>query len=151
MPYTRLGPGASKKMNKSISWTIGLAAATWLSNAALAHNQGAWIGTWGTSPVGLPTVQKIGAYNLPPSSKVKGTIRYRLRVSLGGSQIRLRFSNEYGDSPLSLVAVTVGLASDGLDALPGSLKRVTFSGKEAITIPTGGLAQTDPIDISVKP
>src|SRR5262249_17481510 len=62
-----------------------------------------------------------------------------------------RFSNEYGDSPLSLVAVTVGLASHGLDALPGSLKRVTFSGKEAITIPTGGLAQTDPIDISVKP
>jgi len=45
----------------------------------------------------------------------------------------------------------VGLASHGLDALPGSLKRVTFSGKEAITIPTGGLAQTDPIDISVKP
>ena len=82
---------------------------------------------------------------------VKGTIRYRLRVSLGGRQIRLRFSNEYGDRPLTLAAATVGLAGKGLDALPASLKRATFDGKQAITISAGARALTDPIEISIKP
>src|SRR5579859_1468654 len=53
--------------------------------AAFGHDQGTWIGTWGTSPVGLPTVTKIGAYTMPPPITIKGTIRYRLRVSSGGS------------------------------------------------------------------
>src|ERR1700683_3809825 len=112
----------------------GVLASISISTAAVGHDQGTWIGTWGTSPTGLPTVAKLGAYTLPPPTTVKGTIRYRLRVSLGGSEVRLRFSNDYSDSPLSLAAATVGPAGDGLDALPGSLKRVAFSGKESINI-----------------
>jgi len=141
----------SKIMNKLIALAAGLTTAAWLSGAALAHEQDSWIGTWATSPTGLPTVQKIGAYSVPPPTTLKGTIRYRLRVSLGGSQIRLRFSNEYSDSPLSLAAATVGLAGDGLDALPGSLKRVTFSGKGFITIPARAPVLSDAVDLAVKP
>lgn len=118
---------------------------------AQANDQGSWIGTWATSPTGLPTVQKIGAYSLPPPATLKGTIRYRLRVSLGGSQIRLRFSNEYSDSPLLLAAATVGLAGDGLDALPGSLQRVTFNGKGSVTMPARAPALSDPVGLAVKP
>jgi lysophospholipase L1-like esterase len=43
------------------------------------------------------------------------------------------------------------LAGDGLDALPGSLKRVTFDGKGAVTLPARTSALTDPVDLSVKP
>jgi lysophospholipase L1-like esterase len=137
-------------MNKLTAVTAGLTAAACLCGATLAQDQASWIGTWATSPAGLPTVTKIGTYTLPPATLVKGTIRYRLRVSAGGSQIRLRFSNEYGDTPLSLAAATVGLAGDGLDARPGSLKRLTFTGKGSITIPARARALTDPVDLAVE-
>src|ERR1700730_7360494 len=95
------------RMIKPNGLLVGVLALISLSPAVFGHDQGAWIGTWGTSPVGLPTVTKIGTHTLPPPMRIKGTIRYRLRVSLGGGQIRLRFSNEYSDRPLSLAAVTV--------------------------------------------
>jgi lysophospholipase L1-like esterase len=130
---------------------VGVIASISITFSADSRAQGAWIGTWATSPTGLPTVAKLGTYTLPSPTTIKGTIRYRLRVSLGGTQVRLRFSNDYSDSPLLLAAATVGPAGDGLDALPGSLKRVTFNGKESITIPARASTVTDPVVLVVKP
>jgi len=137
-----------------IKWTgsvVGMLASIALSTGVVGHDQGEWIGTWGTSPVGLPTVAKIGAYTIPPPTSVRGTIRYRLRISLGGFQIRLRVSNVYSDSVLSLAAVTVGLAGNGLDAVPGSLKALTFRGKGSVMIPAKADALSDPVELAVKP
>src|SRR5690606_10627390 len=106
-----------------------------LSGSVLAQDGQAWVGTWASNPTGQPTVKKLGSFTLPVATTVKGTVRYRLRISQGGEQIRLRFSNEYGDKPLTINAATVGLASTGLDAVEGSLKVVTFGDRTAITIP----------------
>ncbi len=108
-----------------------------------------WIGTWATNPTGLPTVTKLGSFTLPVATNVKGTVRYRLRISQGGEQIRLKFSNEYGDKPLTINAATVGLAASGLDAVPGSLKAVTFGERPAMTIPAGAPALSDAIPLRV--
>jgi lysophospholipase L1-like esterase len=123
-----------------------------LSLSVLARERGTWIGTWETSPSGLWNVAKIGTYTVPVPTIVKGTIRYRLRISAGGSHLRLRFSNEYGSKPLSVTAATVGLAAaEGLDALPGSLQRLAFAGEPSIQIPAGAPALSDSIDFPVKP
>ncbi len=122
-----------------------LAALTCFSGLAAANDPPIWIGTWATSPTGLPTETKVGTYTYPSRVTFDGTIRYRLRISLGGSQIRLRFSNEYASGALALAGATVGIAADGMNAMPDSLKRVTFGGKRAINIPAGAPALTDPI------
>ncbi len=127
-----------------------LAALTCFSGLAAANDPPIWIGTWATSPTGLPTETKVGTYTYPSRVTFDGTIRYRLRISLGGSQIRLRFSNEYASGALALAGATVGIAADGMNAMPDSLKRVTFGGKRAINIPAGAPALTDPIDLPVK-
>jgi lysophospholipase L1-like esterase len=93
---------------------------------------------------------KIGSFTLPTATIVKGTIRYRLRISRGGDQIRLRFSNEFGDDALVLTAASVGLAGEGLNALAGSLKRITFGGQTSITVPAGAPVLSDPILLPVK-
>jgi lysophospholipase L1-like esterase len=132
---------------------VGVLALMLLSPAVFGRDEGNWIGTWGTSPVGLPPVINTVGHTRPSPIipiTVKGTIRYRLRVSLGGSQIRLRFSNEYGDTPLSLQAVTIGLAADGLDALPGSLTQVAFSKKGSVTLPVQTAAVSDSVNLAVK-
>ena len=137
-------------MKHMTAWIIRLTALTCFSGVAMARDNPTWIGTWATSPAGLPTLTKIGTRTLPVPTMVQGTFRLRLRISQGGSQIRLRFSNEYGDSPLTLTAATVGLAVDALDAAPGSLRKVRFAGAEAITLPAGSPALSDPIDLPVK-
>jgi lysophospholipase L1-like esterase len=120
-----------------------------LSSSLLAKDSGLWIGTWATNPTGQPNVARLGTFTLPVPTSLKGTVRYRLRISQGGDQLRLRFSNEYGDQPLRINAVTVGLASGGLDAVPGSLKPVTFGDKPATTLPPGAPAISDTIPFRV--
>jgi len=139
------------RMKRPAFWIAGFAVLAWFSSSVSASDREAWIGTWGSSPTGLSTVTKIGAYTIPPPTTVKGTIRYRLRISQGGRQIRLRLSNEYGEAPLTVAAVSVGLAGEGVDALPGSLKRATFGGRAAIVIPQGAPVLTDFVDLPVKP
>jgi len=121
-----------------------------LSTSVLAKESGVWIGTWATNPTGQPTVAKLGTFTLPVPTILKGTVRYRLRISQGGEQIRLRFSNEYGDKALTINAATVGLASTGVDATKGSLKTVTFGNKAAITLPPGAPAVSDVIPLRVS-
>jgi lysophospholipase L1-like esterase len=120
-----------------------------LSGSALAKDDGVWIGTWAMNPTGLPNVAKLGSFTLPEPTTVNGTVRYRLRISQGGTQIRLRFSNEYSDKPLTINAATVGLAATGLDAAQGSLRAITFGDRTAITIPTGAPVLSDAIPLSV--
>jgi lysophospholipase L1-like esterase len=120
------------------------------SFSAVAQARGAWIGTWQSSPAGLPPETKSGRSPSPVPAIVKGTIRYRFRISQGGSPIRLRFSNEYGSSAFALTAVTVGMANQGLDAVAGSLKQVTFGGSASINIPAGAPALSDPVALPIK-
>jgi len=51
--------------------------------------------------------------------------------------------------PITLNAVTVGLASVSLNAAPGSLRKVTFGGKETITVPAGAPVLSDAIALEV--
>jgi lysophospholipase L1-like esterase len=80
---------------------------------------------------------------------VQGTVRCKLVVSAGGSQLRLRISNEVGRSPPYLTAVSVGLARAAFDAVPGSLKGVTFSGSRSVAIPPGAPMLSDPVNLRV--
>src|SRR6185437_16701457 len=98
------------RVGRDVLGVVALGALSLLGGEGLAHASSPhshWIGTWEMSPAGLPTISKIGADSLPPIITVKGTIRYRIRISLGGSQVRLRFSNEYGKSALTVAAVSV--------------------------------------------
>jgi hypothetical protein len=73
------------------------------------------------------------------------TVRERVRISIGGSQIRIRLSNEYGSSPLVVGSVTVAEPNGPASIKPGSIRAVTFAGKNSITIPAGAPATSDPV------
>jgi len=65
------------------------------------------------------------------------TVRERVRVSIGGSQIRLRFSNEFGSSPLLIGAATVAIPKDVSTIKEESIQNVTLGGRKSIEIPVG--------------
>jgi len=103
-----------------------------------------WIATWTTSPEPAD-----GNPNRPLLKIDNQTVRERVRVSAGGSQIRLRLSNEYGSSPLTIGPVTVASTIDFASIKPGSTRAVTFAGSNSITIPAGAPALSDPINFLV--
>ena len=138
-------------MTSRISLTIGLSAFIWASTPRLSHTASVWIGTWESSPAGLPTMAKIGSLVVPPPATISGTVRFRLQISAGGNHIRLKVSNQYGNRALDIASVSVGVAGDGLDATPGTLKRVTFARQIAISLPAGASVLSDPVDLRVEP
>jgi hypothetical protein len=86
---------------------------------------------------------------------INSTIRQTVHTSVGGKQIRLRISNNFGATNLEISAATVALplnGSSGASAIQqGSLVPLTFSGSKGIVIPNGALAVSDPIDFAVQP
>ena len=111
----------------------------------LAGAQGnTWIATWAASPEPADP-----GPNKPLLSIEDQTVRERVRVSLPGTQICLRLSNEYGSAPLVIGSVTVAAAVDATSVRPGSIQAVTFGGHNSVTIPAGAPAVSDPVAFPV--
>ena len=112
----------------------------------VAASTNAWVATWATSPQsGTPNPRE------PLLSIDNQTVREHLRASIGGSQIRLRFSNEFGSSPLLIGAATVAIPRDASSIKEESIQNVTFEGRNSIEIPAGAPVVSDPISFSVTP
>jgi len=107
----------------------------------------AWVGSWGASP--LPPRQAFGPFPATPAFSNQ-TVREVVRLSLGGRQIRLRLTNEYGKKPLHIGAVTVARAGDDGGIVAGTRHSVTFSGRRTAIIPAGAPLLSDPVDLKVS-
>ncbi|HEX8814936.1 MAG TPA: SGNH/GDSL hydrolase family protein [Terriglobales bacterium] len=101
-----------------------------------------WLPTWTASPAPADPDPNEPILNLQNQ-----TVRSRVRISAGGSQIRVRLSNEYGTSPIHVGSVTVAQPKDAASIQPASLHQVTFAGKNSITIPAGAPVLSDPVSL----
>lgn len=99
----------------------------------------AWIGTWGTAPV----------YADPGQSFQADTLRQVVHVSIGGSQMRVRFTNRFGDTPIVIGSAAVALQGSGAAPRAGTLHRLTFMGAAGITIPPHADVYSDPVALRV--
>ena len=112
----------------------------------VAASTNAWIVTWATSPQsGAPDPRE------PLLNIDNQTVRERVRASIGGSRIRLRFSNEFGSSPLLIGAATVAIPKDVSTIKEESIRNVTFEGRNSIEIPAGAPVLSDPISLQLTP
>jgi lysophospholipase L1-like esterase len=104
-----------------------------------------WIATWTASPEAAEPDPDEGLLNLNDQ-----TVRERVRVTVGGEQIRIRLSNECGSAPILVGRVSVGVAQGTTSVVPGSLRRVTFGGQDAILIPPGAPVLSDPVGFPIS-
>ncbi|MET9907593.1 SGNH/GDSL hydrolase family protein [Streptomyces sp. NPDC006476] len=72
---------------------------------------------------------------------------YRLIVhtGVGGTDLRVRLSNAFGDRPVTFDSVHAGIQQTGAALVHGSNRRLTFGGARSITIPAGAVALSDPL------
>src|SRR5688500_3903650 len=86
----------------------GAAGRSAATPAAAAARDVRWVATWGTSP------QLTEERNLPPAPGLSGnTLRQLVRVSVGGRRVRVRFSNAFGDGPLTIAGARVAASAGG--------------------------------------
>jgi lysophospholipase L1-like esterase len=117
-----------------------------LAGAQRNAPQNAWIATWAASPQPTAPNPSKPFFNIEDQ-----TVRERVRVSIGGAQICIRFSNEYGSSPLLVGSVTVASPTDPSSVRPGSIHTVTFGGHNSVTIPARAPVLSDPVAFPVAP
>ena len=110
-----------------------------------AAPRNAWIATWAASPQATAPDPDEPLLNIEDQ-----TVRERVRVSIGGSQVRIRLSNEYGSAPLLIGSATVAAPDDPASVRPGSIQTVTFGGRNSVVIPAGAPVLSDPVAFSVN-
>jgi len=119
------------------------AAAALTIAASPAARADGWIASWGASQA-FPVGQDFNYQ----------TLRQMIRLSAGGKQVRIRFSNETGLFPLVIGAAHIAKPASGaplgtIDAATDHA--LTFSGLASITVAPGAAALSDPVEIEVAP
>lgn len=101
----------------------------------------AWIGTWATAPVFADEGQSFQG----------DTLRQVVHVSIGGSQVRVRFTNRFGDAPVVIGDAAVAIESSGASPVAGTERRVTFMGARSVTLPPHSDVYSDPVTLRIPP
>ncbi len=104
-----------------------------------------WVGTWTAAQ------QLTEPANMPPSPGLSNnTLRQIVHVSIGGNQLRMKFSNQYGSTPVTMNSVHLAVSTGGSTIQTGTDKALTFEGKEAVTIPVGETVSSDVVNFSIS-
>ena len=105
-----------------------------------------WVGTWGNSP------QLTEPQNLPPPPGLTGnTLRQVVQVSIGGKQLRVRFSNVFGTNPVVMNSAHLALSAGRSAIKTRTDEALTFLGSPSVIIPAGEAVVSDPFDFDLAP
>ncbi|MFF8450293.1 SGNH/GDSL hydrolase family protein [Streptomyces leeuwenhoekii] len=122
----------------------GLAGGRPPHNPAAPASTGTWVGTWATAPAAAEP--GTGATGLAGRS-----VRNVVHTTVGGTSARITLSNLYGRSPLTITHASLALAAgaDSAAAVPGTMRRLTFTGSPRVVIPAGGQVTSDVARLAV--
>ncbi|MFD8921220.1 SGNH/GDSL hydrolase family protein [Streptomyces sp. NPDC059569] len=79
------------------------------------------------------------------------THRVVVHTSAGGSALRIRLSNAFGEQPVTFGRAYVGVRASGAAVVPGSNRALSFRGAASVTVPPGGSVYSDPLPGTVRP
>ena len=122
----------------------GMLAAPFLPATAQAALTDPWCATWGCAPAGPPPSGSALTLN-------GQTLRLVVRASIGAGRLRIRLSNELGNTVLRIGAAGIGLRASAASVYAGTSRSLSFGGRAGIAIPAGAPALSDPVDLSVGP
>ena len=122
---------------------LALAAAA----AALASSpaQADWVASWTAAPhAPLATEGPFAA-----ASYDNVTLTQIIRVTEGGTRLRVTFSNRYGAQPLAIGAARIAQIDAGGNEVPGTGRVLTFGGEPGAVIPRGAPFVSDTVDVAL--
>jgi lysophospholipase L1-like esterase len=124
-----------------VSVVLGFALALIPAASGQAQANRKWVATWMASPMAGTWA---GEFH-------DQTVRMTVHLSIGGSRLRVEFSNAFGEHSLIIGAAHLAVQAIGAAIVPGSDRPLTFGGASSVTIPPGALYVSDPVDLNVSP
>lgn len=100
-----------------------------------------WIGTWATAPQPFLPRSVLRLRNQ--------TLRLIVHTSAGGTKVRIRISNTFGDRPLLIGGAHIARRTAAADIDSSSGRTLTFHGLSSATIPARSTAVSDPVEMDV--
>lgn len=146
------------KVNKQISLALSVfiflgfachSAKVATSTQKMDGNTGAsatWVGTWGTSP------QLVEPNNMPPAPGLSNnTLRQVVRVSIGGDELVMKFSNEFSKSSVTMKSVKIAVSKGGSVVDASTIKELKFNKKAEVAMAPGAVVTSDPLAFHLEP
>ena len=102
-----------------------------------------WVATWATAE------QVVEPHNCPPAPGLgNNSIRQIVQTSISGKVVRVKFSNEFSQGPVTINAAEIARAAtagSSSDIIAGTEVSLTFGGSKSVTIQPGQLVTSDPV------
>lgn len=104
-----------------------------------------WVGTWATAQM------QIKPSDVPSLGLTNNSLRQIIRVSIGGETLRLRLSNEFSKSAVTMNSVQIAVSTGGSIINVSTNKELKFNGNSGVTMEAGATVLSDPIAFKLKP
>lgn len=98
---------------------------------------GPWVGSWAV------------AMQRGDRAFAAQTLRQIVHTSIGGSAVRVRFSNQFGTAPLTITDGYVARPAQGGTVKAATNRKLTFGGRASVTIPAGSSVASDAVAFAV--
>lgn len=102
-----------------------------------------WVATWATAE------QVVEPHNCPPAPGLaNNSIRQIVQTSISGKEVRVKFSNEFSQGPVTINAAEIAHAATAgasSEIVAGTEVSLTFGGSKSVTIKPGELVTSDPV------
>ena len=125
--------------HRLLPWVLAGSLGGYLACAqAAAPSRHGWVDAWSAAP------------DTTGPALNDQTVRQIVRVSAGGTEVRIRLSNLLGNAAVTLGPARIALHAGGADTVPGSDRALLFHGKPEVTIAKGESVLSDPVKLEVK-
>ena len=115
--------------------------------AAAAAAQGQWVVTWGASAA--PQLADEAQMRAAKLAFDNQTLREIVHASVASDMVRVRLSNAYDKTEVQIGAAHVARRGEGAAIAPGTDRKLTFGGRDTISIPPDAEAISDPVPLEV--
>jgi lysophospholipase L1-like esterase len=114
--------------------------------ATIRPGSGHWVASWAAAtqpPTPADPISERGFRH--------ATLRELVFLSVGGTMVRVRFTNRFGHRPLIIARAAVAVAGPGPDLRPDTMRKLSFGGHPNVIVPPGGAVLSAPVALAVRP
>ena len=127
---------------------LALSVATSLTATAATN----WVTSWAASPQGpYPSGAAVAQPDLefafPGNTAVDQTFRLIVRPGMWSQRMRIHFTNLFGNQPVTVEGIFVGLQKTGATLVEGTNQPVSFNGGSSLTLQPGQSTWSDPVKL----
>jgi len=141
IPAMAQNPDPKPALNVAVSNSNRSPNPATASRADVNRDGEQWIGTWATAPEPF----------IPGSLQTfrNQSLRLIVHTSAGGTKVRIKISNTYGDGPLLIGGAHIARRTAAAKIDPRSDRMLKFQTKSSTTVAAGSMVVSDPVEMDV--